>query len=127
MKSQVIKAIFTNLLFVIGIILTITGFVRGTSTAVKIAVFDKYPLNNYEETRCELDPVSREVPLAKPIEETLTEEEKLERQESCIKSLEYSRRIKKVEDITYSISFLVSGLALAVIFKRFIFSPPKDS
>ena len=39
--NNLIKAIFTNLLYVIGIILIIFGFVRGTITGTYLVIFDK--------------------------------------------------------------------------------------
>ena len=125
MKTKIIKAIFTNLLFVIGVVLMVVGFVRGVSTVVKSAVFEKYPLNDYEETRCQIEASSRAVPLEGAIAEPLSEQEKKEIKADCFKSLEQARKVKQVDDITYSLSFLASGLALTLIFKRFIFSKKK--
>jgi len=120
MKTQTIKAIFTNLLFVIGVILLVIGFIRGTSTAVKMVVFEKYPLQNHEETRCELGQ-TRAMPLEeKPIE--VDEATKEENKEKCLNDLEHARKVKQVEDVTASISLLISGFVLTFIFKRFIFS-----
>ncbi|MFH1706112.1 MAG: hypothetical protein ABH867_04380 [Patescibacteria group bacterium] len=125
MKTKIIKAIFTNLLFVIGVVLMVVGFVRGVSTVVKSAVFEKYPLNDYEETRCQTETFPRVVPLEGAIAEPLSEQEKKEIKADCFKSLEQARKVKQVDDITYSLSFLASGLALTLIFKRFIFSKKK--
>ena len=120
MKTENIKAIFTNLLFVIGVILMITGFVRGTSTIAKSLIFDKYPLNSYEETKCELGTAPR-VAYGEEIAGSANKETLEEREEKCLESLEQSRDVQQTEDIAYSVSFFVSGLALAMIFKRFIF------
>ena len=63
MKPETIKAIFTNLLFVIGVILLIVGFVQGTRTIVKLLTFDQYPLDSYEEIRCEQPPYAMPIPV----------------------------------------------------------------
>lgn len=75
-KGETIKAIFTNLLFLIGVILMIVGFIRGTSTTVKFLVFDKYPLNSYEETRCDYPQYSKPINPDGTMSE-ISEEEKL--------------------------------------------------
>jgi hypothetical protein len=121
MKTTSIKAIFTNLLFVIGVILMVIGFIRGTSTAANSLVFPKYPLNQYEETRCQL-----EIPAPAKIDNESTpivdQKETEMRKQQCEESMEYARKTKQVNDITQSISFFISGLAIALIFKRFIFT-----
>ena len=121
MKIRTIKAIFTNLLFVIGVVLTIVGFTRGALTAANLVVFDKYPLNSYEERQCG-DGFAR-IP-AKPMElfeaeslATITEEQK----EDCEESLEHSRKIKMINDVVGSLSMLVCGPTLVFGFKKFIF------
>jgi len=121
MKPETIKAIFTNVLFVIGILLTIYGFSRGALTLVRLAVFDKYPLQSYEETRCEMD-----LYVSKPIiddksQVQLTAGEIEDRKNKCLIGLESDRKNRMVEDITGSITALFAGIALAYAFRRFIF------
>ena len=114
--STLIKAIFTNLLFVIGVILMIVGFIRGASTVSKTLVFDNYPLNSYEENQCDHLAIVRPVePVAEDIKQS--PEDKAE----CESRLTYQRNVKQTEDVVGSISFFVSGLALTIAFKRFIF------
>lgn len=120
MKSDTIKAIFTNILFVIGVILIIIGFTQGTLTITRMFVFDKYPLNSYEETRCEF-----ESGMSKPVIQDenatpLSDAEIKDRKEKCLVSLEYQRKVKKTEDIVGSITMLISGIALVYVFRRFI-------
>ena len=120
MKSETIKAIFTNLLFVLGVILLIFGFTQGALTTARIIAFDKYPLPSYEETRCEIE-FSR--PLYIPEEESiapLSEEELEMRREKCEQSLEQQRQINKVENVVTSVSLLAAGTLLVLTFKRFI-------
>lgn len=117
MKTETIKAIFTNLLFVIGVSLAIFGFTRGVLTATRMAVFPKYPLNAYEEIRCDqpIIPVSAEgktLP-ADPVDQK-------GQKEKCLAGIEDQRNIKKVEDIATSVSTLIAGAALIFFFKRFI-------
>lgn len=120
MKAETIKAIFTNLLFVIGVILIIFGFTNSALTISRIVTFDKYPLHSYEEGRCELEfsrpaYVSTEESIAQ-----LSDEELATRKERCDASLEQQREVKKVEDIVTSVSVLLAGTFLALTFKRFI-------
>jgi hypothetical protein len=117
MKTEIIKATFTNLLFVIGVILLIFGFVRGTSTIAKMMVFDKYPLQSYEETRCEMEVV----PVTKEMVNVESGEQQQERRELCLTSLENARKVRQVEDMVSSLTTLVAGSVLVVVFKRFIF------
>ena len=128
MKTETIKAIFMNLLFVIGVILTIIGFVRGSLTVTRMFVFEKYPLQSYEETRCDLEymPMATQVtPAVTPEgkgEATLIPEEELQsRREKCLASVERERETRKVEDFVTSLTILVSGVFLVLSFKRFIF------
>ncbi len=118
MKTEIIKAIFTNLLFVIGVILAVFGFIRGTLTITRLVVFDTYPLASYEETRCSVETSPRVIGVdGKEME---TKEDAAKRMELCVESLEKQRDIKKVEDIATSISTLVAGIFLILAFKRFI-------
>jgi hypothetical protein len=124
-KTPIVKAIFTNLLFVIGVILMVVGFVRGTSTFSKLAFFEIYPLPGYEESRCEfgyyMEPavVKEDGTTAEQTAEAKAEQEK--QKERCKQELERTRTVQKVEDVVSSVSFFVAGLALTIVFKQFIF------
>jgi len=121
MKTDIIKAIFTNLLFVIGIILLIFGFIQGSLTATRLVVFDTYPLDSYEETRCEYDfQAPTYSPDGKQIAETNPEEVE-KKKEACRKSIEQERKVRKTEDIVRAITTIVSGAILVMSFKKFIF------
>ena len=74
-KGDTIKAIFTNLLFLIGVILIVVGFIRSTSTFVKFLVFNKYPLDTYMENSCEYPQYSKPV-MENGTQPEITEEEK---------------------------------------------------
>lgn len=118
MKSETIKAIFTNLLFVIGVSLAIFGFTHGVLTATRLAVFSKYPLNSYEEIRCDQQPVSPVSFEGKPLQTDSAQTEA--QKQKCLAGLEDQRNLKKVEDIATSISTLVAGGVLIFFFRRFI-------
>lgn len=117
-----IKEIFTNLLFVLGVILMVVGFVKGVSVVAKSIIFDKYPLDSYKETECDLRPGPRAVLLQEEVAEPLPEGKNVENKQKCLEKLEQSRQVEQVEDITSSISILVSGIVLVLAFKRFIFA-----
>lgn len=121
MKTDTIKAIFTNLLFVIGIILLIFGFIQGSLTATRLVVFETYPLNSYEETRCEYDfQTTAFGPDGKQLAEP-NPEDVAKRKEACKASIEQERKVKKTEDIVSAITTLVAGALLVMSFKKFIF------
>lgn len=114
MKTETIKAIFTNLLFVIGVILLIVGFSRGVLTATRLLVFGKYPLDYYQETRCDIS--------TSPMIENGQAITKGNYNNDCKSGLEFERRIKLTEDIVNSVTMLVSGIVLTISFRRFIFN-----
>ncbi|MDQ3008430.1 MAG: hypothetical protein M3Q81_02425 [bacterium] len=119
MNTETIKAIFTNVLFVMGVILVIFGFVQGSLTAVRILTFDRYPLDSYEESRCELDygfAMNRgeESP-------ALTEEQINQRRAECQSTLDRERQVRQSEHIVSALTTLVSGAVLVYSFRRFIF------
>lgn len=117
MKPETIKAIFTNLIFVIGIILTVVGFVRSTSTFAKIAVFGEYPLASYEETRCTTYPSY--APELNGV--VVMPEDSKEREKECLETLSKDRKLRMIDDVVTSVSLLISGIVLSFSFRRFIF------
>ncbi|MEX0895885.1 MAG: hypothetical protein WDZ94_03010 [Patescibacteria group bacterium] len=118
MKTEVIKAAFTNILFVIGVILLIFGFISGTQTASKILLFEQYPLNSYEETRCEMNGAYPSTPRG---DTTISAEDVEAQRERCYRSLEQERTLKQVSDIVTATTTLIAGFVLVLSFKRFIF------
>lgn len=122
MKVESIKAIFTNLLFVLGVILTVIGFVRTSMFAVKVIAFDKYPLPEWEEARCVINPgplpkFDTQDPQTKEIEERRAVEEEAR----CKISQETRRSNKIVEDSVSGITTFIAGVVISLIFKGFIF------
>lgn len=126
MKTETIKAVFTNLLFVIGVILLIYGFVQGVLTTVRMISFDKYPLNSYEETRCQYSypgivtdlPVDSTVPPDKQIPTPANVEAQ---RKDCMTQVDYERQVRKTEHLATAVSTLIAGSVLVLSFRRFIF------
>lgn len=121
MKTDIIKAIFTNVLFVIGVIFLIAGFIIGTQTVTRSVLFENYPLNSYDENRCEF-----EQPFPTIIEkgdevQSESPEEIENRKQKCLAGLAHDRKVKQTEDIVGSVTSLVAGAALVFSFRRFIF------
>lgn len=122
MKATSIKALSMNIIFIIGIVLTVIGFVNGTTTVVRSLVFDEYPLNTYDEDRCS-QAAYVPVPVEKRVDEITSPsgEEQAQMQQKCEEALAHSRKVKQVNDFTSSFSMLIAGLALTRIFKGFLF------
>lgn len=119
-KADTIKAIFTNLLFLIGVILIVIGFIQSVSITAKLIVFESYPLNSYEENRCNNLTNTRPAPV---LEKTATDSAQPTKEEiqQCKVDLEQDRKLRMVEDVTRAIGFLTSGIVISAIFRRFIF------
>ena len=120
MKPETIKAIFTNLLFVIGVILLIVGFVQGTRTAVKLLTFDQYPLDSYEETKCDQPPyavIPVEGGKTAPVTDDATARQT---KADCVVQLNHQRKVRQTEDIVGALTMLVSGGTLIFFFRKYI-------
>lgn len=115
MNIKIIKTIFINALFVIGVIVTIIGFVNSTRTITNLIIFDKYPLG-YEETRCQ------DIAMNLRFENQTDQSPTKQQEQQCLDQLENTRKQRAVTDLTNSFSTLISGLTVAIIFRRFIFS-----
>ncbi|MBP7859636.1 hypothetical protein KA001_01590 [Patescibacteria group bacterium] len=125
MKNEWIKAIFTNLLFVIGVILLIFGFVRIVVTGTYLFVFEKYPLDQYQETMCDtnyaVSPIYAPEKGSEPLVRGETKEELLARKAKCEKQLEIERKVRMATDVSVAITTAISGAVLVYFFRRFIF------
>lgn len=117
MKSNTIKAIFTNLLFVIGVILLIFGFTQGALTVTRSLTFPQYPLPSYEETRCQFEFIR---PALDESTVPMNDAELEDRQKRCEDTLVNERKLRQTEDLVTSISMIIAGLLLVISFKRFI-------
>ena len=119
MRPETIKTIFTNLIFVIGVILLVFGFSRGALAVGRIIAFEKYPLPSHQEGRCEAQFRPAAAPLAEgggtPVEETE------EYRERCLRENEQMREVRRFEDLINSISLLLAGGVLTYFFRGFIF------
>jgi hypothetical protein len=125
MKTEIIKAIFTNILFVMGVGFAIYGFINGTLTVTRMLVFEKYPLESWAETRCDIDMLPYAVKEGTDVQ--LPQEDLDRKQAQCRQTLEEQRNIRKTENIVSSISALMVGVVLILSFKRFIFSKPENN
>lgn len=110
MKTDTIKAIFTNVLFLIGVILLIIGGSRGLLTLTRVVVFESYPLDPYAETRCNVSPIA-------PVEGEIMPRPDV----NCLENLEHERRVKLTDDAVGATTMLIAGFILTFGFKRFIF------
>jgi hypothetical protein len=111
---------------VIGVLFLIFGFIQGVTTSVKLITFDQYPLNSYEETRCQYMSSIDSSLAPEIVNEKRPSQEDMDRQRNqCQEQLEFERRVRKTENITTSITTLVAGAILVISFRRFIFSSGK--
>lgn len=117
MKIEVIKAIFTNVLFVIGVVVLMVGFIRGVMVGAKLVSFEKYPLNGYEETRCEMETSAILIP-DKTAMVAADKESTEKRKVSCLESLERQRSVQKVDDITSAFGAITAGGLIAIVFRK---------
>ncbi len=111
-KSKTIASIFLNFLFAVGVILAVFGFIRGLQFTAYSLILDDYPLQAYEET-CDRYTLAK--PALEPGEQEDPQEFEQIKQE-CLERVEKRRQTKQIEDITASIGFLVSGVALVYLF-----------
>jgi hypothetical protein len=103
--------VFGNLLFLIGVILLVVGFVRGLQTAAFSLFLDKYPLQSYEEN-CALA-------YGRPIDNNYkgpSDQELQDEKKDCESRIERSRKVKQIGDISGSIGLIISGVVLAILF-----------
>ena len=119
--NNLVKAIFTNLLFVIGVILIIFGFVRGAITGTYLVIFDKYPLDQYQETMCETTYATRPLINDKDVNAEPNTQELKESKIKCEAQTERQRKVNMARDVASSITTFISGAALVYFFRRFIF------
>ncbi len=101
--QKLIPTIYFYLLSAIGMVLLIIGLFNATHFITGITSYDKYPLRQGAESRCDYMPqpvLSGETKATKGIDET---------KENCLKSLEKERATTKADDLEKSISFTAIG------------------
>ena len=111
-KTKPIIALFLNLLFALGVIILIFGFINSLRFGAYTIVFDDYPLNQYEEDCAYLRGPIEISPDGKPVNPEASE--KLE--QDCEQKITRRRQIKQVNDLTTSLGLLISGLFLIYLF-----------
>lgn len=100
--NKLISTIYFYLLSAIGMVLLIIGLFNSVHFITGIAAYDKYPLRNGTEARCDYLP--QPIPLdGQKIAPSNTKED-------CLKSLEKERVATKADDLEKSISFTAIGL-----------------
>ena len=129
-ETSRISAIFSNILFVIGVILLIIGFFIGTHTLVKSIAFTQYPLPSWEENRCDhemLYQIEPYMPFAEekeaeeiPLSLLLAEQKQEQKQQidKCLISVEQQRKTKQVEDAVGAFVLLTAGSVLVFVFRK---------
>jgi len=119
MKIEVIKAIFTNVLFVIGVVVLMVGFIRGVMVGAKLLTFPEYPLNGYEETRCEMETSAIMMPIEGKTGTVVADKAEVEkRKETCRESLTRERGVRKVDDVTFALGAVVAGGVMVALFRK---------
>ncbi len=102
--QKLIPTIYFYLLSAIGMVLLIIGLFNSVHFITGITAYDKYPLRNGSESRCDYMPtVPAPVEGQKPI---VVDNAKGD----CLKSLEKERQTTKADDLEKSISFTAIGL-----------------
>ena len=105
--QRLIPTIYFYLLSAIGMVLLIIGLFNSVHFITGISSYDKYPLRQGAESRCDYMPVPVSIDGTK---EKVATKEKDETKENCLKSLEKERANTKADDLEKSISFTAIGL-----------------
>lgn len=124
MKVENLKVLFNNILFVIGVILLIIGFGTGTNVVLKSVMFDQYPLQVWDEGRCDdpymYGPVAFDRASSEESNAQSEEQKAKQWREDCMASLGRQRTTKQVEDIATASTLLISGAILTIVFRRYL-------
>lgn len=103
--QKLIPTIYFYLLSAIGMVLLIIGLFNSVHFVTGIISYDKYPLRQGAESRCDYMPVPVSIDETKE-----TASNAAEAKEDCLKSLEKERATTKADDLEKSISFTAIGL-----------------
>jgi hypothetical protein len=112
-RTKNIMLIFLNFIYVLGIILTIVGFIQGLQTLAYSLLLDKYPANMYEDN---CSRVNYPKPVDPPAVEKESQQDLADQKQECLSGLERQRKIKQINDATRSVGFLVAGVVLILLF-----------
>lgn len=106
--QRLIPTIYFYLLSAIGMVLLIIGLFNSVHFITGITSYDKYPLRQGAESRCDYMPKTIPIEGSKAQLDTNTKED-------CLKSLEKERQTTKADDLEKSISFTTIGLLVFAI------------
>ena len=104
--QKLIPAIYFYLLSAIGMVLLIIGLFNSVHYITGITAYDKYPLRNGAESRCDYMPT---VPVPVEGQKSISVDNA---KPDCLKSLEKERATTKADDLEKSISFTTIGLLI---------------
>lgn len=117
--QRLIPTIYFYLLSAIGMVLLIIGLFNSVHFVTGITSYDKYPLRQGAESRCDY------MPKVVPVEGSKDVQPDVNSKEDCLKSLEKERGITKADDLEKSISFTAIGLL--VFLTHFYFARKQKS
>lgn len=118
MNTKSIVTIFQNILFVIGVILTIIGTSLTVTLVAKLVIFDSYPLNEYEENRCQYQNYPTRSVIEPGQQATATPEEAEAERQECLDQVEVLRKVRLVEHVSQAAVTLIAGIVLVYVFRR---------
>lgn len=102
-RIRLVKAVYSYVMLVVGIIMLSIGVVRGVNTLANLIFLDEYPYSG-EEYMCDYtymrDPAS---------EIKYTEAEITESEEDCAERGEIARQKAKVQDVSVSLAMTLLG------------------
>lgn len=115
-STQTITTFFMNLLFAIGVILMIAGFVFGFKTLSYTLFLDEYPLEPYEQDCWQY---SRPVMVDSPqLNQDATPPAQLSENPDpqCLSQITARRKVKQIENLTNSLGLFVAGIIVVLFF-----------
>lgn len=109
---NLIQTIYLYIFSGVGLALLLFGSYNAIKYAVDVTQFEKYPLQQWEETQCtypnssslQTKPVMVETREATPSAEEILKQEKL-----CEENRDKQRKIKQTQDLTHALALLFLG------------------
>ena len=110
--QNLIKTIYLYIFSGVGLALLLFGSYNTIRYAVDVTQFEKYPLQQWEETQCTFSNTS--YPQAKPTmvetrEATPSAEEIQKQEKLCEENRDKQRKIKQTQDLTHAGAMLLLG------------------